>query len=573
MTRGQRFASVVVGKNGVAPAIGGRGGRGSRILTSIMKGEAPENWQGMKALMHVTLPPLGPFSPAFHFSPLVALLEGVITVNRTHIRQSLNRAAAGLGQPIPPLYSAGIPYREDPFGQENWGDVLYCLQCGWADCVPLSTLVMRDDYEFVPLGDLKPGDRIMGDGQWTTVQDTMRTGEKEILRFKLSNSCTLRCSPDHRLFRDVDGTIEEVRARDVMIGDDLVTPRSIPTAEMESLAWPESLLSLSLADRMWLLGVFIADGWVPPPDRGYGPYSCSISGQDGKPKEEQKRRVQALMNSINVETTWKRKYITIRDRSITGFFAKCGHLAPNKRLPALGLTSKEAIEAMIEGLSADASTETRPGHTPGKVYGTTSPTLALQLRALFRMIGVSASIRCVKNHGGFGDNAIYRVIPRVNTRPREGTEHYGYAERRDKIFARVRSISVGESEECGDITTDTGKFWLPESDVLVHNCDRLVLWRCAEAREAGVWVEPVIKWQHLTKQMAISVGYPADEVDPDGVWLVHCCVKWPVAYAVTPDPHPLVNAWCQMVLMRPSGDPVEDPSKELGMGGEYTTHA
>jgi hypothetical protein len=235
--RGQRFATTLVGKSGVAPAIGGRGGRGSRILTSIMKGEAPENWQGMKALMHVTLPPLGPFSPAFHFSPLVALLEGVVEVNRTHIRQSLNRAAAGLGQPIPPLYAAGIPYREDPFGQENWGDVLYCLQCGWADC------------------------------------------------------------------------------------------------------------------------------------------------------------------------------------------------------------------------------------------------------------------------------------------------------------------------------------------------DRMVLWRCAEAREAGVTVVPVIKWQHLTKPMAISVGYPANEVDPDGVWLVHCCVEWPAAYSVAPEAHPLLRAWQDTVLLRPSGDPVEDPSKELGMGGGFSSHA
>jgi hypothetical protein len=210
---------------------------GRNIVTSTMKGEAPAQWEGMKALMHVTLPPLGPRSPAFHFAPLVALLEGVIEVNRCHIRQSLNRAAAGLGDPIPPLYSANVPYREDPFGQENWGDVLYCLQCGHADC------------------------------------------------------------------------------------------------------------------------------------------------------------------------------------------------------------------------------------------------------------------------------------------------------------------------------------------------DRLVLWRCAEVREAGVWVEPVIKWQHLTQQMAISVGYPANEVDPEGVWLVHCCVRWPAVYSSQPAGHPLIEQWRQMVLMRPNGDAIEDPSKELGMGGGFSSHA
>lgn len=216
-------------------AIRGRGAMGNAI-TYTMRGEAPPAWMGMKALMHVTLPPMGPYSPAFHFAPLVALLEGVVELNRCHIRQSLNRAAAGLGDPIPPLYGAGIPYREDPFGQENWGDVLYCLQCGWADC------------------------------------------------------------------------------------------------------------------------------------------------------------------------------------------------------------------------------------------------------------------------------------------------------------------------------------------------DRLVLWRTAEVREAGVPVKPVIKWQHLTREMAIAVGYPADEVDPEGVWLVHCCVEWPAVYMTPPvSAHPLVGAWQRCVLMRPSDDPIEDPSKELGMGGSFTS--
>ena len=138
--RGDRFALALTRRRGFLSIVGreagparGRGALG-RVITYQMRGEEPAQWQGMKALMHVTLPPLGPHSPAFHFAPLVALLEGVIEVNRCHIRQSLNRAAAGVGQPIPPLYASGVVYREDPFGQENWGDVLYCLQCMFADC-------------------------------------------------------------------------------------------------------------------------------------------------------------------------------------------------------------------------------------------------------------------------------------------------------------------------------------------------------------------------------------------------------------------------------------------------------
>jgi hypothetical protein len=53
---------------------------------------------------------------------------------------------------------------------------------------------------------LRPGDRIFSEDTWTQVNEVMVTGEKPILAFELSNGCTLRCSPDHRLFRDVDGT-------------------------------------------------------------------------------------------------------------------------------------------------------------------------------------------------------------------------------------------------------------------------------------------------------------------------------------------------------------------------------
>jgi len=99
------------------------------------------------------------------------------------------------------------------------------------DCLPLSALVLRDDYELVPLAALDPGDQIMGDGVWTQVQDRWLTGEKPILAFTLSNGCVLRCSPEHRLFRSIDGEIEEVRAHAARVGDDLIAPLTGDGAE------------------------------------------------------------------------------------------------------------------------------------------------------------------------------------------------------------------------------------------------------------------------------------------------------------------------------------------------------
>lgn len=80
------------------------------------------------------------------------------------------------------------------------------------------------------------------------------------------------------------------------------------------------------------------------------------------------------------------------------------------------------------------------------------------------------------------------------------------------------------------------------------DCDQLVCWRVAELRCAGIAADPVIKWQHLPHALAVSLGYPERFVPPDGLWLVHCCVRFP-------------------------DGTIEDISKILGMGGNFTSKA
>ncbi len=76
------------------------------------------------------------------------------------------------------------------------------------------------------------------------------------------------------------------------------------------------------------------------------------------------------------------------------------------------------------------------------------------------------------------------------------------------------------------------------------DCEDLCCWRVAELRVAGYDVEPVIKWQWVPREVMMRQGYSESHLPGKGVWLVHCCVRWP-------DGH------------------VEDPSRILGMGGEF----
>lgn len=104
--------------------------------------------------------------------------------------------------------------------------------------------------------------------------------------------------------------------------------------------------------------------------------------------------------------------------------------------------------------------------------------------------------------------------------------------------------------------------WLDAPAVLRQgfaDCEDLAAYRCAELRVAGhTDCEPVIKWQKIPKRLMVQNGYPAQTIPPGGVWLVHCCVRYPE----------IRDPWTNEVL-RP--EHIEDPSKILGMGGSYTS--
>jgi hypothetical protein len=77
------------------------------------------------------------------------------------------------------------------------------------------------------------------------------------------------------------------------------------------------------------------------------------------------------------------------------------------------------------------------------------------------------------------------------------------------------------------------------------DCEDLAAYRAAELRVYdGIDAEPVIKWRWIPTEEMIAAGYKRKNLPRSGIWLVHCLVRYP------------------------NGE-IEDPSKLLGMGGEY----
>jgi len=160
-----------------------------------------------------------------------------------------------------------------------------------------------------------------------------------------------------------------------------------------------------------------------------------------------------MCDERGIRTTMSRRFIRIYDREMCETMAACGKGALNKTVPNLASRKKAVVRSILRGLEADASVVKSSGTL---TFGTISTELALQLRVMYRMLGISTHMRLVVNHGGLGKNPIWRITPRVKNR---GT------------VVKVKAISAVEPGPVWDVMTEDGYIYLPETDVVVHNCD------------------------------------------------------------------------------------------------------
>jgi hypothetical protein len=422
----------------------------------------------------------------------------------------------------PGIYDGHVRYEEEPVGQEDWADIPTAVELGTADCFPEGTLLLRDDFELIPIEEICVGDRIWGRDAWTTVEAVADKGNLSIDGVRLNNGDVVTLTGDHHFFVGRctkhaphldDGygcscplesrTIEKVRLRDLQPKNVLTQPKRIAFGSDDSVS-PE---------RMYVEGLYISDGW----HQSYKgqPTRFAISGQDGCPKEEQKREVQRIADALGYGTRWHRKYIAINDREWSERVVLMGGHAPEKHALSLNLPEAQAKQ-LLRGIMADSKVNDSSGWT----FTTTSHQLMVQTRVLHKMFGRNASAMYITKHGGLGKNPIWRLRIRE---PRGKS---------DKLL-RVKSIERDIAERpCYDIQTSDHYVYLPEHDVTVSNCEDLACWRAAELNvRHGIKAYPTFVWRRR----------------PNGSYLYHIITA-------RPD------------MARPGQEiPTEDPSRHLGM--------
>lgn len=331
-----------------------------------------------------------------------------------------------------------IPFNADPVDTEQLQRPFYTLnQIGLGgDCLTHDTRLLTP-YGYVNISDAKPGMVIYGKKGWTTILNVWDKGILKATEYRLNNGGSFTATKDHILF---DSDSNELKVSDLSEETKLLTPNKIEK-KGESVYSP---------DELKFIGLFISDGWKDE-------NRVCISGKDGHPKEAQKIWVKQFAEKMGWKTSWHNRYIRVYvpNEYPANILFNSGRVAHEKYISAEIFNNLSSLDAseILSGLYADA-------HQPenrrsGFCYSTTSKTLALQVRVLLKMQGFSCRVSEIKEHGGLGDHPIYRVYPRFF---------------RDKPVT-VESLGLEKNCHVFDIETEDHGIYLPDADIIVHNCD------------------------------------------------------------------------------------------------------
>ena len=340
---------------------------------------------------------------------------------------------------------------------EYWAKATEILSKGADDCLHWKTKLLTADNKLINICNIKVGDHIIGkNGKPVKVLNKWEKGYLPTKKIILNNNGEIIATPDHK-FLTREG--KEIKCYDLEEGTFL--------KELDSLSCSQD--SDYNKDYWYLKGLFIADGWTDNEHK-----SVFISGKDGFKKEKQKEWVKNYCEKNGLNYTWNERYIVIRNKDLFEDFVKCGKGAINKRVDVLP-TNKENILSLIDGLKADAAIRIRKGYEE-IVFGTISSELKNQIRVLYKMLGVNVSTSFVEpTRTQFGKNPIWRIY--VRKKP---------------IKLKVKKIIDWCYEPVFDIEVEDHEFYLPEADIMVHNCDGLnsliyVLCRLAGVPDYLLW--------------------------------------------------------------------------------------
>lgn len=341
-----------------------------------------------------------------------------------------------------------LPYRPDPDEVETIMRPLYTMTMrGYGgDCLSEDTRLLTVKG-YSPISRIRPGDVIMGKAGWTRVIAVFDKGVLQARKYFLNNGGFFEATEEHRCFL-ADNS--EITAGSLSLDDELLQCSHIPQRGAIALT----------ADDCRFIGYYLSDGWID------GRRVC-ISGKDGFPKEDQKKWVNHYAERKRWKASWHPRYIRVYIPSgdyVRKFLVKKTAIEKYFDIESVLKMNSAQTHDLLTGLMADSYQS--PDRRSGTCFGTTSKNIADLIVLLYRKTGLGCTRRYILRHGGLGKNGIWRIYPRLFRKPR---------------------ITVTEIENAGvrhvyDIETADHGIYLPDADIVVHNCDCKAIALAAWAR-------------------------------------------------------------------------------------------
>lgn len=351
-----------------------------------------------------------------------------------------------------------VRYTGDITMKDTFQSAWRTLQIGGGDCFPEGTLFLTRDG-FVPVEHVEAGDEIHDGETWADVLKTWDRGKKHIFRLTLDNGNTLRLSDRHKILRVPKGggygDAEEIRAADACPGDLLLQPRRFDGAASDELD----------DGTAFLMGAYLAEGCRSHKKVGGADNYISIAGVANR-KMIREAAIE-ILKARSIPFTERPREIKFHARYFEEAMS-LGRISIEKHLPTFRYGPR-TIATITRAMEADGGWSTSGSNF---VYSTISPMLALQYRVLKRMMGQSVAWKRLVDHGGAGENPIYRLTVR--------------AEATRKPWAKVRAVAVEKRiVPSYDVMTRSGRVYLPETDVVARQCDDMATLNAVLAMENG----------------------------------------------------------------------------------------
>jgi transglutaminase-like putative cysteine protease len=393
-------------------------------------------------------------------------------------------------------------YVYDPPHIDTFATVEKTLDAGGGDCFPEGTLVLRGDGQLVPIEQIEMGDRVHDGQRFVEVLKTWERGPKTIHRITMNNQTVLRLSDRHKVLvvpridrktgrRRLVGTTnygpglyaeaQAVRVQNLKVGMDLLQPREFGGGNVE----------LDVDDA-FLVAMYLAEGYTSKVKGRVG--LSGVAGRKGA-----RERAEEILTRRGVHFDSREREIRFAKSKIPIYNElELGRIAIEKHLPHLDW-GPQTVRELVAVL--DQTDGGRCSNGKNITYSTISYTLALQYRVLQRMLGRSTSLVGLADHGGAGHNPIYRVTARMDDGVRP--------------WAKIRAIEIEDTPVSSyDIMTTSGRVYLPESDVVVNQCDDQTILLAALLKSIGFFVKGRVistrdnpdEWVHVYA----VVGMPKD---------------------------------------------------------------